>query len=161
MARSTQVLRIGACALLLAGASSGDTATAEAMKGFRALVFSGELIREPIRVGDFDTATELYLRFMRGRTMPSDSARVLEGRRCVVVSAFFANERNMNTPLEYLPAGGGDLNFRLYIFAEGERPVMTAGSHLWRVTAEVAKEVQALGVPVADTTRSATDCALK
>ena len=161
MARSTQVLRIGACALLLAVASSGDTATVEAMKGFRALVFSGELIREPIRVGDFDTATDLYLRFMRGRTLPSDSVRVLEGRRCVVVSAFFANERNMNTPLESLPAGGGDFNYRLYLFAKGERPVMTAGPHLWRVTAEVAKEVAALGVPVSDSTRTATDCASK
>jgi hypothetical protein len=161
MGRSTQVLRTGAFALLLTVATNGEMATVEAMKGFRALVFSGELIREPIRVGDFDTATELYLRFMRGRTMPSDSVSILEGRRCVLVAAFLANDRNMNTPLESLPAGGGDFNYRLYLFAKGERPVMTAGSHLWRVTAEVAKEVQALGVPVADTTRSATDCALK
>jgi len=161
MARSNQVLRIGTFALLIAMATHGNTATVEAVKGFRALVFSGEMIREPIRVGDFDSATELYLRFMRGRTMPSDSASVLEGRRCVLVSAFLANERNMNTPLESLPAGGGDFNYRLYLFGRDVRPVMTAGSQLWRVTLEAAKEVEALGVPIADTTRTATDCTTK
>ena len=116
------------------------------------------MIREPIRVGDFGTATDLYLRFMRGRTLPSDSASVLEGRRCIVVSAFVANERNMNTALESLPAGGGDFNYRLYVFGRGVRPVMTAGSQLWRVTAEVAKEVEALGVPITDTTSTTTRC---
>ena len=77
----------------------------------------------------------------------------------MVVAAFVANDRNMNTPLESLPAGGGDFNYRLYLFAKGERPVMTAGPHLWRVTTEVANEVAALGVPVSDSTRTATDCA--
>lgn len=161
MARSTQTFRLGACALLVALASHGSTATVEAVKGFRALVFSGDVIREPIRVGDFETATELYLRFMRGRTMPSDSASVLEGRRCVIVSAFLANQRNMNTPLESLPAGGGDFNYRLYLFGKDVRPVMTAGSQLWRVTPEATQEIEALGVPIADTTRSGTDCAAK
>jgi hypothetical protein len=154
-----KVIRCGALLALVLALSHSGAATAEGMKGFRALVFSGEMIHEPIRVGDFDTATDLYLRFMRGRTLSSDSATVLEGRRCIVVSAFLANERNLNTPLESLPAGGGDFNYRLYLFAPGERPVMTAGSHLWRVTPELARDVEALGVPISDTTHTAISCA--
>ena len=153
-----KVIRFGALLAVVVLVSHSGAATAEGMKGFRALVFSGEMIREPIRVGDFETATELYLRFMRGRNLPSDSATVLEGRRCVVVSAFLANARNMNTPLESLPAGRGDFNYRLYLFGQDVRPVMTAGSQRWRVTPEVARKIEALGVPIADTTRTAARC---
>lgn len=161
MSRSTQVLRIGVFASLLTLASHDRISTVEAAKGFRALIFSGDMIRDPVRVGDFDTATDLYLRTRRGRTLPSDSIAVLEGRRCVIISAFLANERNMNMPLESLPAGGGDFNYRMYLFAKDVRPVMKAGSYLWRVTPEVAHDLAALGVPIADITRTSTGCAAR
>lgn len=158
MRRLTQIIQIGALFSLLAVASHGSAATAEAVKGFRALVFSGEPLGEPVRVGDFDTATALYLRFMRGTAVSGDSLAALEARRCVVISAFLANDRNMNTPLETLPAGHGDFNYRLYLFAGTVRPVMVAGQQRWRLTQEVTQDLAALGVPIADTTRATAAC---
>ena len=123
-------------------------------KGIRAIVFSGALMREPLRIGDVDEATRLYISFMRGRFLPIDSLTVVEGRRCITISAFMLNARNENILLEQLPPGGGDFNYRLYLFTAGVQPMMTAGKQLWRLTPAASENLAALGISIADSTRS-------
>ncbi|HZI29466.1 MAG TPA: hypothetical protein VFD64_14960 [Gemmatimonadaceae bacterium] len=158
MGRLAHIIRFVALLSLLVVVSHGRVPTTEAIKGFRAVVFSGALLHEPVRIGDFDTATALYLRVMRGTAVSGDSLAALEGRRCVIISAFLANDRNMNTPLETLPEGQGDFNYRLYVFSQGVRPVMAAGQHRWRLTQEVTQDLAALGVPIADTNGATAGC---
>jgi hypothetical protein len=160
MSPISRIMLRAAVPLGLAGlASLHGFSSAEAMKGIRALVFSGGSLREPVRVLDSETATALYLQMLGGRRAhEADSIPTVNGRRCVVVSAFIFNARNESLRLDELPAGQGDYNFRLYLLDPGERPVMAVGQHIWRLGSAVTQDLAALGVPVADTTRSIRDC---
>ena len=153
-----KVIRFGALLALVTMASHGNPATAEAMKGIRALVFSGETLREPVRIHDAESATAVWLSLRGGPVLPQDSVVMLSGHRCIVISAFIFNQRNENVPVDELPAGRGDYNYTMYLFGQGTRPVMFAGNRVWKLNVAAAQELAALGVPVADTTRTTTGC---
>ena len=160
MSRMTRIILRAVVPLALVGMTTPHgLSSAEAMKGIRALVFSGGSLREPVRVLDSESATALYLQMLGGRrAIESDSIPSVNGRRCVVVSAFIFNARNESLRLDELPPGQGDYNFRLYLFDPGERPVMTGGQQVWRLGPAITQDLAALGVPVADTTRSVGNC---
>lgn len=161
MTRRTRLTRLGALLAVVTVASHGSTTTAEAMKGIRAIVFSGEALREPVRVHDSEYATAVWLKLRAGPMLPDDSASILNGRRCVIISAFIFNEKNENVPVEELPAGHGDYTYRMYLLGPGESPLMRSRDRLWKLHAAVAQDLVALGIPVADTTGTTTGCVAK
>jgi hypothetical protein len=151
-------LRIGTIFMLIFLALHASSSTVTGMKGIRALVFSGESIREPVRIYDAESATGVWLSLRAGSVLPLDSAVILNGRRCVAISAFIFNDRNQNIPVEELPAGRGDYVYTMYLFSPGVRPIVHAGNRIWTLKASVAQELRALGVAIDDTTRTAGAC---
>ena len=153
-----QVIRFTAFFALMVAASHNNAANADAWKGIRAVVFSGGALPEPVRIHDTGFATTVWLRLRAGSVLPADSAAVVTGRKCVVISAYIFNERNENLAVEDLPAGRGDYIYRMFLRAEGELPVMVGNDRIWRLNAASAQDLVALGVPIADTSRTSAGC---
>ena len=137
---------LAAMVVPVAFATHVPDATASARKGFRAVVFSGVSLKEPVRVEGFDQATELYLGLIRGTALPTDSLGILNERTCIQVSVFIYRENTLHIPIQELR---GDFNYRLYLFGPGVPPVLSLKEGIARrLTPYAASRLSELGVPV-------------
>lgn len=116
-------------------------------KGYRAVIFSGGTLREPVRVGDIEMATALYVSLFRGSAVPVDSIPLLSPRACIQVSAFVLRPQNENVRVEDLLPEYADFTTRLYLFEPGVMPVLSAGRTTSRMSGALVEELTALKVP--------------
>ena len=158
MRRPIQFIRFVGLFVLILAASRSSASSAVAFKGIRAVVFSGESLREPVRIHDSEYATTVWLRLRAGAALPDDSSAVVRGRRCVVISAFIFNEKNENVAVQDLPAGQGDYTYRMYLTGASDLPVVISNDRIWRLNSSIAEDLRTLGIPTTDTTRTATGC---
>jgi len=128
------------------------------LKGYRAVIFSGAQLKEPVLVADSEQATELYIALLRGARMAPESLVVLKGRACMHVAAFTYGPRTVNIPVDQLPPEAGDFNVKLVLFEPGVLPVVTSGNLAIRVSAYASQLLSSLGVPVSNETREAGAC---
>ena len=126
-------------------------------KGFRAVIFSGGTLREPVRVGDVDVATALQLSLMRGTTVPTDSPPLLSPRECIQVSAFILRPDEY-VRVEDLSPDNGDFIYRLYLFEPGVLPVMSGGRATRRITPSAVADLTALKVPISSAENRSATC---
>lgn len=144
--------------LIIPITASALVALGTPIKGYRAVIFSGSLLEEPIRVGDPEAATALYTKIVRGSAFPSDSLTLLSKRTCVHVSVFVHRAENEHLAVEALSPRGGDFNFRLYLFKDAQPVIAMNERTARRITAAAAKELSSLNVPVIDEGRGQASC---